>query len=57
MPRAEPIAPRHGRVVKRTGHGILVEFRSAVDAVRCAIELQNGLIERTAGMAWESWPP
>ncbi len=44
------IAVHHGRVVKRTGDGALVEFRSVVDAVRCAIELQNGLIERNAGL-------
>ena len=35
----------HGRVVKRTGDGALVEFRSVVDAVRCAIEVQNGMVE------------
>jgi adenylate cyclase len=40
----------HGRVVKRTGDGALIEFRSVVDAVRCAIEVQNGLIERNAGL-------
>jgi len=44
------IAVHHGRVVKRTGDGILVEFRSVVDAVRCAIELQNDMIERNAGL-------
>jgi adenylate cyclase len=44
------IAVHHGRVVKRTGDGSLIEFRSVVDAVRCAIELQNGLIERNAGV-------
>ncbi len=38
------IGVHHGRVVKRTGDG----FRSVVDAVRCAIEVQNGLIERNA---------
>ena len=32
------IAVHNGRVVKRTGDGILIEFRSVVDAVRCAIE-------------------
>jgi tetratricopeptide (TPR) repeat protein len=37
------MAVHHGRVVKRTGDGILVEFRSVVDAVRCAIEVQNGM--------------
>ena len=40
----------HGRVVKRTGDGSLVEFRSVVDAVRCAIEVQNGMVERNAGL-------
>ncbi len=45
------IAVHHGRVVKRTGDGALVEFRSVVDAVRCAIELQNGMVERNAGVA------
>ncbi len=44
------IAIHHGRVVKRTGHGILIEFRSVVDAVRCAIEVQNGMAERNAGV-------
>jgi adenylate cyclase len=44
------IAVHHGRVVKRTGDGSIIEFRSAVDAVRCAIEIQNGLIERNAGV-------
>ena len=44
------IDAHHGRVVKRTGDGILIEFRSVVDAVRCAIEVQNGLIERNAGL-------
>ena len=44
------IALHHGRVVKRTGDGFLVEFRSVVDAVRCAIEVQNGMVERNAGL-------
>ena len=44
------IAVHHGRVVKRTGDGALVEFRSVVDAVRCAIEVQNGTVERNAGL-------
>src|SRR5246500_2838097 len=44
------IAVHHGRVVKRTGDGILIEFRSVVDAVRCAIEVQNGMVERNAGL-------
>src|ERR1700723_3624091 len=42
------IAVHHGRVVKRTGDGSLIEFRSVVDAVRCAIEVQNGMVERNA---------
>jgi adenylate cyclase len=44
------IAAHRGRVVKRTGDGSIVEFRSVVDAVRCAIEVQSGLIERNAGV-------
>jgi adenylate cyclase len=44
------IAAHHGRIVKRTGDGSLIEFRSVVDAVRCAIEIQTGLIERNAGV-------
>src|SRR5271166_2068548 len=44
------ISVHNGRVVKRTGDGALVEFRSAVDAVRCAIEVQNGMVERNAGL-------
>ena len=44
------IAVHHGRVVKRTGDGALVEFRSVVDAVRCAIEVQDGMVERNAGL-------
>jgi TolB-like protein/class 3 adenylate cyclase len=44
------IAAHHGRIVKRTGDGVLVEFRSVVDAARCAIEVQNGMVERNAGL-------
>jgi adenylate cyclase len=44
------IAAHHGRTVKRTGDGSIIEFRSVVDAVRCAIEVQTGLIERNAGV-------
>jgi adenylate cyclase len=47
------IAVHQGRVVKRTGDGALVEFRSVVDAVRCAIELQSGMVERNAGLPAE----
>jgi len=44
------IAAHRGRIVKRTGDGSLIEFRSVVDAVRCAIEVQNGMVERNAGL-------
>src|SRR5476649_355798 len=44
------IAVHHGRVVKRTGDGSIVEFRSVVDAVRCAIEVQSAMVERNAGV-------
>jgi class 3 adenylate cyclase len=44
------IAVHHGRIIKRTGDGSIIEFRSVVDAVRCAIELQSGLAERNAGL-------
>jgi class 3 adenylate cyclase len=47
---APTIALHHGRVVKRTGDGSIVEFRSVVDAVRCAIEVQDGMVERNAGL-------
>jgi TolB-like protein/class 3 adenylate cyclase len=45
------IASHHGRTVKRTGDGFICEFRSVVDAVRCAIEVQNGMVERNVGVA------
>ena len=44
------IAAHRGRIVKRTGDGSIIEFRSVVDAVRCAIEVQTGLIDRNAGV-------
>ena len=44
------IAAHRGRIVKRTGDGSLIEFRSVVDAVRCAIELQTGMVERNTGV-------
>ena len=40
------IAEHHGRVVKNTGDGALVEFASVVDAVRCADEIQRGMAEQ-----------
>jgi len=43
----EPKITEHrGRIVKRTGDGVLVEFASAVDAGRCAVEIQRGMDER-----------
>ena len=45
------IAVHHGRVVKRTGDGSIVEFRSMVDAVNLAIEVQRAMVERNAGVA------
>src|SRR6516162_3339526 len=45
------IAVHHGRVVKRTGDGAIVEFRSAVDAVNFAIEIQRAMAERNAEVA------
>ena len=41
----------HGRIVKRTGDGAIVEFRSVVDAVNCAIEVQRAMVERNAEVA------
>ena len=46
---AEPlISEHHGRIVKLTGDGALVEFASAVDAVECAVAIQNGMAAREA---------
>ena len=45
------IAEHRGRIVKRTGDGILIEFSSAVDATRCAIQQQRGMAQRNAGVA------
>ena len=47
-----PIANHRGRIVKTTGDGMLVEFASAVDAVRCAVDVQRGMAERN-----EAVPP
>jgi adenylate cyclase len=44
------IAVHNGHVVKRTGDGSIIEFRSVVDAVRCAIEVQSAMVERNAGV-------
>src|SRR5438132_8631717 len=45
------IAARRGRIVKTTGDGVLVEFPSAVEAVACAISVQQGIALRNAGVA------
>ncbi len=45
------IAEHRGRLVKTTGDGLLVEFASVVNAVRCAVELQQDMIERNLGIA------
>jgi TolB-like protein/class 3 adenylate cyclase/Tfp pilus assembly protein PilF len=45
------MAAHRGRIVKRTGDGSIIEFRSVVDAVRCAIEVQTGMVERNAGVS------
>src|SRR5215475_10160965 len=47
----EPKIEEHrGRVVKNTGDGLLAEFPSVVDALRCATEVQRGMAERNATM-------
>src|SRR5262249_24808495 len=45
------IAVHHGRIIKRTGDGSVIEFRSVVDAVNCAIEVQRAMVERNAEVA------
>src|SRR6202046_3116603 len=44
------ISVHRGRIVKRTGDGSVIEFRSVVDAVRCALEVQHAMVERNAGV-------
>jgi adenylate cyclase len=52
--RRELIDPKirehRGRIVKTTGDGMLVEFSSVVDAVRCAVEVQRGMVDRNAAI-------
>jgi len=47
------IVEHRGRIVKTTGDGLLVEFQSVVDAVRCAVEVQRAMAERNAGVPTE----
>src|SRR5438046_3122528 len=47
------ITEHRGRIVKTTGDGLLVEFASVVDAVRCAVDMQRQMAERSAGVAAE----
>jgi adenylate cyclase len=47
------ISVHNGRIVKRTGDGSLIECRSVIDAVRCAIEVQSGMAERNGGLPSE----
>ena len=48
------IAEYGGRIVKSTGDGLLLEFPSVVDAVRCAVDMQRGMAERNAGVPAEN---
>jgi hypothetical protein len=57
------ITEHRGRIVKTTGDGMLVEFFSVVDAVRCAVDIQRDMAERNAGVTasmwrrvWRRWP-
>src|SRR5215472_12634682 len=56
--RAEAIDPKlsshHGRIVKTTGDGLLAEFASVIDALRCAVEVQQAIAERNIGVAAEN---
>lgn len=47
------IVEHGGRIVKTTGDGLLLEFSSVVDAVRCAVDVQRGMAERNAGVTSE----
>src|SRR2546423_5673613 len=48
------IAEHHGRIVKTTGDGLLVEFASVVDAVRCAVEMQQAMAARDTDVGAEN---
>ena len=42
------IAEHHARIVKNTGDGVLAEFNSVVEAVRCAVDVQRGMVQRNS---------
>src|SRR5690349_12909143 len=46
-----PIGQHHGKIIKSTGDGVLVEFTSVVDAVHCAVEIQRRMSDRNANVA------
>src|ERR1700730_7111217 len=47
----DPLISQHrGRIFKTTGDGLLIEFASVVDAVRCAVVLQQGMEDRNANL-------
>ena len=50
------IAAHRGRIVKRTGDGLLVDFASAVEAVRCAVAIQAGMKQEFGGVRYY-WHP
>jgi TolB-like protein/class 3 adenylate cyclase len=45
------IRGHHGRIVKNTGDGVLVEFSSVIDAVHCAVEIQRAMVDRDADLS------
>jgi adenylate cyclase len=48
----DPMLAQHqGRIVKTTGDGMLIEFASVIDAVRCAVVIQQGMEDRNASVA------
>ena len=49
--RHELVAEHHGRIAKTTGDGVLVEFASVLDAVRCAVETQRAMLDHEADVA------
>jgi adenylate cyclase len=47
------ITEHRGRIVKHTGDGLLAEFSSVVDAVRCAVDVQRGMAQRNTDVPYE----